>query len=234
MLQSVAKSDSGNDIPTPAELVERARAFRSTLRDQQGIVTRSVDVAQKASSPAVASGQQIEGDINMGEYGPKFRKAWSGGSGGGGGSRGKSPAEQAGISASVALDKARQLAENRGVKLDCVEADVLAYQPESAAYDLVLLAYLQLPQDEMAGVLHRAVAALAPGGTFLLVAHDLRNLTEGVGGPQDPTVLYTPEIIAAELTGLRITTAKTVRRDVSTDTGQRRAVDTLVRAVRPA
>ncbi len=36
MLQSVAKSDSGNDIPTPAELVERARAFRSTLRDQQG------------------------------------------------------------------------------------------------------------------------------------------------------------------------------------------------------
>ena len=135
---------------------------------------------------------------------------------------------------SVALDKARQLAENRGVKLDCVEADVLAYQPESAAYDLVLLAYLQLPQDEMAGVLHRAVAALAPGGAFLLVAHDLRNLTEGVGGPQDPTVLYTPEIIAAELTGLRITTAKTVRRDVSTDTGQRRAVDTLVRAVRPA
>ena len=34
-----------------------------------------------------------------------------------------------------------------------------------------------------------AYDALRPGGTFLLVAHDSTNLTEGTGGPQDPTVL---------------------------------------------
>lgn len=87
-------------------------SYYCTLRDQQGIVTRSVDVAQKASSPAIAAGQQLEGDINMGEYGPRFKKAWTGG--GGGGARGKSPAEQAGISASVALDKALIAIEQAG------------------------------------------------------------------------------------------------------------------------
>jgi len=47
-------------------------------------------------------------------------------------------------------------------------------------------------------------------------------------------VLYTPETVTAALPGLRIVRAGRVRRTVERDGGQATAVDTLVRAERPA
>ena len=79
-------------------------------------------------------------------------------------------------------------------------------------------------------MLSRAAAALAPGGTVLVVAHDLINLGEGVGGPQEPEVLYTPEDVVADLAGLVIERAERVRRPV----GESEAIDALVRATKPA
>jgi SAM-dependent methyltransferase len=132
----------------------------------------------------------------------------------------------------VGLAKGGRLAEARGVSVDWVTADLLAYQPAPKAFDLVLVAYLQLPPPELATVLRSAVAALALGGTLLVVGHDLTNLTDGVGGPPYPDVLYTPEAIAAELPSLDIRRAERVRRPVETGDGTREAIDTLVRAVR--
>jgi SAM-dependent methyltransferase len=132
----------------------------------------------------------------------------------------------------VGLAKAGKLAESRGVNVNRVTADVRDYRPEAAAYHLVLIVYLHLPAAELAGVLSRAVTALAPCGTLLIVGHDLTNLDEGVGGPQVPDVLYTPESISAALGGMDVRRAERVRRLVDTEAGQREAIDTLVRAVR--
>jgi SAM-dependent methyltransferase len=132
---------------------------------------------------------------------------------------------------SVAIAKARARAEREGVDVDFLEDDVLQYQPDTAAHDLVLLLYLHLSVEERSSVLARARGALAPGGTFLLVGHDLLNLTEGVGGPSDPSIHHTPEDIVSELDGLRIEKAERVYRDVHGE--DRPAVDTLVRARRP-
>jgi 2-polyprenyl-3-methyl-5-hydroxy-6-metoxy-1,4-benzoquinol methylase len=131
----------------------------------------------------------------------------------------------------VGLAKGGRLAEARGVSVDWVTADLLEYQPAPQAFDLVLIAYLHLPPAELATVLHRAAAAVAPGGTLLVVGHDLTNLTDGVGGPPYPDVLYTPEAIAAALPSLDVRRAVRVRRPVETDNGTREAIDTLVRAV---
>jgi SAM-dependent methyltransferase len=133
---------------------------------------------------------------------------------------------------SVALDKARRLAQARGVTVDWVLADLRSYRPEPGAYHLVLVAYLHLSPLERVAVLAGAVAALAPGGTLLVIGHDLANLTQGVGGPQDPAVLYTPEAIVAELDGLTVHRAERVRRPVDTAPEPGVAVDTLVRATR--
>jgi SAM-dependent methyltransferase len=103
---------------------------------------------------------------------------------------------------SVAIAKARARAERDGVDVDFVEDDILRHEPEAGAYDLVLLLYLHLTADERRSVLGLAGAALAPGGTLILLGHDLLNLTEGVGGPSDPGLLYTPDDIVAELDGL--------------------------------
>ena len=128
------------------------------------------------------------------------------------------------------LDKARRLAQARGVSAGWVLADVLGYQPETAAFQLVLVAYLQLTAPELDRVLEHAVGALAQGGTLLVVGHDLTNLAEGVGGPQDPALLHTPESITRTLTGLTVQRAERVRRPAGED--GRAAIDTLVRAVR--
>ena len=137
----------------------------------------------------------------------------------------------------VGLEKGRKLSAARGVgehQVDWVVADLSEYEPAREAYELVLIAYLQVDAALRARVLAGAAAALVPGGTLLVIGHDLTNLTEGVGGPQDPGVLYTPEAITAELPGLRIVRAGRVRRTVERDGEQATAVDTLVRAERPA
>ncbi len=99
----------------------------------------------------------------------------------------------------VAVDRGRRLAAEAGLEVTWHVGDVLtAPLPE---VDLVVLAYLQLPQDQRRSVVRRAWDRLRPGGTFLLVAHDTSNLTEGTGGPQDPAVLMTAEDVLGDLTG---------------------------------
>lgn len=136
---------------------------------------------------------------------------------------------------SVAVDKGRRLAEQAKVTIDWQVADVLRYQPPAAAFDLVLIAYLQLPAAELAQVLARAADALAPGGVLFAVGHDRTNLTDGVGGPQDPAVLYDLDTLAAQLRerdGMAVERAERVRRTVTTADGERQAIDTLIRARR--
>lgn len=133
----------------------------------------------------------------------------------------------------VALAKAAELAGKHGVTVEWAEADLLEYQPASGAYDLVLLAYVQFPPPELAAVLAAASAALAPGGTLLVVGHDADNIAHGYGGPQDPQRLLRAEAITAALPGLAIRRAGQAHRPVQTEDGTRVAIDTLVRAQRP-
>jgi 2-polyprenyl-3-methyl-5-hydroxy-6-metoxy-1,4-benzoquinol methylase len=132
----------------------------------------------------------------------------------------------------VAIAKALARALRESVEVDFRERDLVEYEPEAAAYDLVLLLYLHLPPVEHCVVLARAAAALAQGGTLVLLGHDLLNASEGVGGPRDDSLLYTPDEIAAELSGLEIVKAERVLRDVRG--ADRPAIDCLVRARRPA
>jgi len=131
----------------------------------------------------------------------------------------------------VAIAKGQARAAREGVDVDFRHADLLDFEPEFGAFDLVLVLFLQLPPDERQLVLARAESALAPGGTFVLIGHELANLTEGFGGPSDPSVLYTPEVILAELPGLEVEKAERVLREVSD--ADRPAIDALIRARRP-
>jgi SAM-dependent methyltransferase len=130
----------------------------------------------------------------------------------------------------VAIDKAKRRAASDDVTVEFACADLLEYEPPRGAFDLVLLLYLHIGPEGRRQVLEKASAALAPGGTFVLVGHDLTNITEGVGGPSDPALVFTPEQIAAELPDLEIEKATSVLRDVAGE--ERDAIDALVRARR--
>jgi SAM-dependent methyltransferase len=131
------------------------------------------------------------------------------------------------------LDRARRLVRARGVEVRWVLADLLDYAPLAGGFELVLLFYLQIPWEQMRGVIRRAGRAVAPGGTFLLVGHDRVNLEQGWGGPKSPDVLYTAREVAGELGGLTVLEASRRRRPVETDEGPAVAIDCLVRAEAP-
>ena len=132
----------------------------------------------------------------------------------------------------VGLDRARQLAAERGVDVTFIEADLTTCQLARRAYDLVLVVYLHLPWPQMQPFLQRAADAVAPRGTFLCVGHDLTNLDRGYGGPQAREVLYTPDQVAAAISDVDVQRAEVVKRPVQTEAGEVEAVDNLVLAIR--
>ena len=134
----------------------------------------------------------------------------------------------------VALDKARRFAADRGVPIAWTLADVTDRPPHAEQFDLVIVMYLHLPQPQRAIAFGRAAEAVAAGGTLLIVGHDITNLTAGWGGPRDPSVLYGPDDIVADLHGLEIVEASRVERPVPTRDGAKIAIDVLVRATRPS
>ncbi len=134
----------------------------------------------------------------------------------------------------VAIEKARHLAAARGVDCEWLVADLRHHTPPARSFDLVVFFYLHVPRDARRSILRAAAEALAPGGTFLLVAHDSDNLADGHGGPRDPEVLYTAADVVDDLegSGLEVERAERVERPVETADGERVALDALARLVR--
>jgi SAM-dependent methyltransferase len=125
-------------------------------------------------------------------------------------------------------DEALAMARQERPDVDWILADLRDYEPEPSAYDLALVLYLHVSEDERRTILRRAAQSLAPGGILLVVGHDVENLGTGAPGPSRPEVLYTPDTIAAELDGLAVERAERVMRPVD----GAEAVDTVVLATR--
>ncbi len=112
------------------------------------------------------------------------------------------------------LRKAREMAADAGVSLATVAEDVTAFDP-TVPVDLVLLCYLQIPDEHQIALLRRLPDWLQDGGAVFIVAHDKANT---VGGPPDPSVRYSVEQTVAALEGLRIDVAEVLDRDGALDT----------------
>lgn len=135
----------------------------------------------------------------------------------------------------VAIDRARRLAADRlgdrASRLTAVVADATQPSPGGpGAYDLVLFSYLQLPAADWHRALANGVVAAAPGGRVVVIAHALRNLTEGWGGPQEPSVLHDPDDIVAAVSDLPVDVevAELRTRVVTKDDGTHEALDSVV------
>jgi SAM-dependent methyltransferase len=135
------------------------------------------------------------------------------------------------------LRRAAELARQAGVaaRTSWVVGDAVHGEYPDGPFDVVVVAYLHLPASSRRVAVRRCASVLAPGGVLLVVGHDSTNLAEGVGGPQDPAVLFSPDDIVADLAGipgLTVERAERVRRPVDGSDGRRDAIDALVRATR--
>lgn len=127
----------------------------------------------------------------------------------------------------VGIDRGRAAAADTHLDVDWQVADVTTWQPpHGALVDLVLVAYLHIGED----VFERARGWLAPGGHLVVVGHALRNLTEGVGGPQDPALLHTVDALRAAADGLQVLRCEEVDRTTAEGAV---AIDAVLVARRP-
>jgi len=128
----------------------------------------------------------------------------------------------------VAIDQARARASELGLDATFESVDLLSWEPDGQEWDLVVLAYIHLPEQMRRAVHTAAQRAVAPGGRIVVIAHHLDNLGEGTGGPQRPDWLFTEEQLADDFSGLDIVRNERVVR--ATDHGD--AFDVVCVAVR--
>lgn len=127
---------------------------------------------------------------------------------------------------SVALERARAMAAERGVEVEWVQADVLDWQA-AGSFDLILIAYMQLAPEARDRLMARAVEWVAPEGHLFLVGHDVS--TVGVSGPPDPERLWDPDLASTAVAPLNVVFSESRYRE--TEAG--RAADTVLLARRP-
>lgn len=121
----------------------------------------------------------------------------------------------------VGIDRAAELTRRANASVRYVVADLQQWHIEPGAWDLIAHVYLHWPSAERAPFLPRVLAGLAPGGALIVVGHDRTNIEHGVGGPQNPDVLTTPDELAAlcRAHGLDVVDARIVNRPVATEQG---------------
>jgi SAM-dependent methyltransferase len=102
----------------------------------------------------------------------------------------------------VALEKARVLAQSRKVVLETQCVDLTDWEPEAASLDAVVLIYTHLPSAIRREAHRRLAQGLRTGGWLILEAFHPAQVAYTSGGPKDADMLYTPEQLDADFSGL--------------------------------
>jgi SAM-dependent methyltransferase len=99
------------------------------------------------------------------------------------------------------LEKARELAADRGVRLRTERADLTTWTWPEAQYDLVAAIFIHFP-PEVRARMHRAMfQALKPGGVLILEAFTPEQLEYRSGGPPLVEMLYTADMLRIDFAG---------------------------------
>jgi cyclopropane fatty-acyl-phospholipid synthase-like methyltransferase len=143
--------------------------------------------------------------------------------------------------ATTALSRGARDASAAGVadRVSWVHADLRTWVPPEGAFDLVSAQFLHLSSESRSAVFARLAAAVAPGGTLLVVGHDVSDLHTGAHRPHAPEVFFTADELAASLdpASWTVAAAHTLHRpalDHEADHGTTVADAVLVARRRPA
>ena len=102
----------------------------------------------------------------------------------------------------VGLEKARALASARGVDIETVLGDLADWIPKPEAFDALVLTYVHLSPALRQDVHKRLALALRPGGWLVLESFHPLQRSHSSGGPKDPAMLYTLDLLRNDWVGL--------------------------------
>ncbi len=119
----------------------------------------------------------------------------------------------------VGLDKARKLAQQKGVEIETQVLDLAQFDPGESCWDAVVSIFAHVPPAVRQQVHQKVVRALRPGGLFILEAYTPEQIGRGTGGPPNEALMMNIERLEAELTGLKFLLAEEKLRPVREGTG---------------
>jgi len=114
----------------------------------------------------------------------------------------------------VGLAKAQQLAQQRGVAITTVVADLADFTIEAGQWDGIVSIFCHLPPDLRRQVHRSVVEGLRPGGVLVLEAYTPKQLDYNTGGPPVAEMTMTLEQLQSELEGLAFCNARETVRPV--------------------
>ncbi len=117
-------------------------------------------------------------------------------------------------SSRVGLAKAENLARENGVSIEVVHADLAGYDLGENRWDGIVSIFCPLPSAQRKTLHRKVVAALKPGGVFLVEAYTPEQLKHGTGGGNSADTMTTRESLLAELQGLEFRHLQELEREV--------------------
>lgn len=101
--------------------------------------------------------------------------------------------------------KALALAQRMGTELVAYHIeDLNLFEPLHEHYDAIAMIFVHLAAAERQQLHRKLIAALKPGGTFLLEAFSKKQLAFNSGGPKDEAMLYDVAMLRDDFSALRI------------------------------
>ena len=134
----------------------------------------------------------------------------------------------------VGVEKAKQLARDRGVQVAFELADVYGWRWPAAEFDVVAAIFVQFADPAMRSFMfERIVRALKPGGLLLLEGYTPKQLEYKTGGPSRVENLYTEALLCSAFASLEILELRQYERELSEGTqhsGPSALIDLAARA----
>jgi len=135
-----------------------------------------------------------------------------------------------------ALRKAHALADERGVQVEFLEADMLSYAWNRVSFDALVAIFIQfLSPEERPEVFAGMRGAVAPGGLFLLEGYRPEQVAYATGGPKKVSHMYTRQWLTDEFAGWEILHLEAYDAEVaegSAHSGQSALIDLVARKPR--
>jgi SAM-dependent methyltransferase len=114
----------------------------------------------------------------------------------------------------VGLNKGRKLAEENGVVVEFIQADLADYDLGENIWDGIVSIFFPLPSSIRKQLYKKVEAGLKRNGVFLLEAYTPDQLKHGTGGGNSVDLMQTKETLSLELAGLKFTHLIELERDV--------------------
>lgn len=139
----------------------------------------------------------------------------------------------------VALQRAKEQTSGMDLagSLTWEHHDLLKWAPPVSSFDLVSAQFMHLPKKDREPLYSRIAAAVAPGGTLLIVGHSESDIQAGARRPDAPELFFTAAEVAGSLDPkqwLVLVSASRPRASENSDGQPITIHDEVLRAVRVA